>query len=255
MADYKGKFVWYELMTSDMKAAEAFYASVVGWTAKDAGMPGMAYTLFSAGAAQVAGMMAIPEEARKMGMPPNWGGYLAVPDVDAAAAAVKKAGGTIHREPMDIPGVGRFAPASDPQGAMFSLFRGTSEAPAADAATPGNGSWAELHSSDPEAGFAFYAGLVGWTKMDAFDMGPAGPYQTFGRGGEMIGGAMRKEPQAPMSFWLYYFNVPAIDAALGRVTAGGGKVLNGPMEVPGGSWVAQCMDPQGAMFALTAAKR
>jgi predicted enzyme related to lactoylglutathione lyase len=58
-----------------------------------------------------------------------------------------------------------------------------------------------------------------------------------------------------MSFWLYYFNVPAIDAALARVSAGGGKVLNGPMEVPGGSWVAQCMDPQGAMFALTAAKR
>jgi predicted enzyme related to lactoylglutathione lyase len=255
MADYKGKFVWYELMTSDLGAAEAFYKSVIGWTAKDAGMPGMAYTLMSAGPAQVAGLMTIPEEARKGGMPPNWTGYLAVPDVDAAAKAVAKAGGKVHREPTDIPGVGRFAPVSDPQGAMFSLFRGMGDAPPAGPMDMGNAGWCELATSDPAAAFDFYSGLVGWKKMDAMDMGPMGTYQIFGDGQAMRGGIMRRPPQMPVSAWLFYFNVPELDSALDRVRKGGGQVVGDAMEVPGGSWVAQCMDPQGAMFALGAARR
>ena len=59
-------------------------------------------------------------------------------------------------------------------------------------------------------------------------------------------------PQSPTPFWLYYFNVPDINAAASRVTQSGGKVLNGPHQVPGGQWILQCNDPQGAMFALVA---
>ena len=70
MSKNQGKFVWYELMTSDTAAAERFYRSVVGWNAKDAGMPDMSYTIFSAGEHMVGGLMATPKEAE--GMPPGW---------------------------------------------------------------------------------------------------------------------------------------------------------------------------------------
>jgi predicted enzyme related to lactoylglutathione lyase len=82
-----------------------------------------------------------------------------------------------------------------------------------------------------------------------------GTYQLFAAGGYAIGGMMTKPAQVPAPAWLYYFVVPAIDAAVERVKAAGGQVLNGPMEVPGGAWIIQCLDPQGAMFALVAAKR
>jgi predicted enzyme related to lactoylglutathione lyase len=66
---------------------------------------------------------------------------------------------------------------------------------------------------------------------------------------------MTKMPEAPRPFWLYYFNVDAIDAATTRVTDAGGKIINGPMAVPGDQWIVHGLDPQGAMFGLLAAKR
>ena len=250
------KFVWYDVMTTDMKAAEKFYTRVIGWDAKDSGMPGQSYTLFSAGTTMVGGLMPIPDDARKAGVPPAWMGYIGVDDVDAYAARVKKAGGAIHRAPEDIPGVGRFAVAADPHGAGFFLFKGDGEAqPVAAPGTPGHIGWHELHAGDGEEAFAFYSGLFGWTKSHAIDMGPMGVYQLFAAGGADIGGKMTKKPQAPMPHWLYYFNVEGVDAAAARVTANGGQVLNGPMEVPGGQWIVQCLDPQGAMFAMVGMAR
>ncbi len=81
-------------------------------------------------------------------------------------------------------------------------------------------------------------------------MGPMGTYQLFAAGGEAIGGMMTKPAQIPSPAWLFYFIVPEIDAAAARATDRGGQVLNGPMQVPGGGWIVQCTDPQGAMFAL-----
>ncbi len=66
---------------------------------------------------------------------------------------------------------------------------------------------------------------------------------------------MTKPAAVPVPSWLYYFNVDAIDASAERVRAGGGTIINGPNEVPGGSWVIQCLDPQGAAFALVAPRR
>ena len=261
MATPQGAFVWYELMTSDPAAATAFYTKVVGWTAADSGMPGMKYTLVSAGADQVGGIMATPEEARAMGAPPAWTGYIGVADVDAAAAAITAAGGTQHHPPDDIPGIGRFAVMADPHGAAFIVFRGTSPdgAPQAAPNAPGHVGWHELHAGDGAAAFDFYSKQFGWEKHEGMDMGPMGVYQLFGLAGSApdrsIGGMMTKMAETPHPHWLYYFNVDAIDAAAGRVTGAGGKVVNGPMEVPGGQWIINAIDPQGAMFALVAPKR
>jgi predicted enzyme related to lactoylglutathione lyase len=256
MSDTQGKFVWYELMTTDTKSAEAFYRSAVGWGAQDSGVPGMSYTLFTAGAIPTAGLMEIPQRVLDGGARPFWSGYVAVDDVDASAAAAKQGGATIHHAPDDIPGVGRFAVIGDPDGATLCLFKSANAEPPPPApGTPGTAGWRELYAGDREASFAFYAKLFGWTKADALDMGPMGVYQLLARNGEVFGGMMTKPPQVPVPCWVYYFNVDAIDAAVERVKAGGGQVLNGPMQVPGGSWIIQCLDPQRAMFCLVAQRR
>ncbi|TIX38240.1 MAG: VOC family protein, partial [Mesorhizobium sp.] len=128
--------------------------------------------------------------------------------------------------------------------------------PPVPARTPGHIGWHELYTTDWTAAFDFYAEQFGWTKAGDFDMGPAmGTYQVFAFGGEPVGGMMNKPEQIPVPVWQFYFNVAAIDAAAKRVTDNGGKVIMGPMEVPGGDWIVQCTDPQGAHFALIAPAR
>jgi uncharacterized protein len=255
-----GKFVWCEWMGDDVKAAADFYAHVVGWNAKDSAIAGARpYTVLSADERGVAGMITISAEAKAMGAPPCWAGYVWVEDVDKAAAKLTAAGGAVKRAPADIPGVGRFAVVTDPQGAYFRLFRdaGGNPPPPPAPDTPGLVGWRELHAGDGPKAFAFYSGLFGWTKRQGMDMGAAGVYQLFGfAGGDSdYGGMMTRTPQMPAPMWVYYFNVPAIDAAADRIKAKGGKIVNGPMEVPGGQWIVQGLDREGALFALVAPRR
>lgn len=258
MTRMHGTFVWYELMTTDMAAAETFYKEVVGWGAQDAGMEDMKYTMFKVGERPAAGSMELPQTARSMGIPPMWLGYIAVEDVDTAAADIVTDGGIVHRAAADIPGIGRFAIVGDPQGAALALFKGKpgeEPPPPLDPGTPGSTGWHELYTGDVDKAFDFYAKTFGWTKSRDMDMGAMGVYRIFAQNGTDIGGMMTKPAAMPSAAWNFYFNVEAIDAADLRVKAAGGQVLNGPMEVPGGQWIVQCLDPQGAMFALVAPGR
>ena len=249
----RGKFIWYDVMTSDTKAAAKFYGDVIGWNAQEHPMAeGGTYTIFSKGPAMVAGLMAIPEAMRAEGVLPCWSGYVGVEDVDADAKRVIAAGGAIRRPPTDIPSVGRFAVVSDPGGAVFLLFNpNTEEEPKSVAPmTPGHIGWHELMAGDLDREFAFYSGLFGWTKDHAHDMGPMGVYQTFATGAAPCGGMMKASAQVPHPCWNYYIAVDDVAKAADRAATRGGQVLNGPMEVPGGAWIVQARDPQGAHFAM-----
>jgi uncharacterized protein len=252
-----GKFVWYEYMGNDLNAAVDFYTGVLGWSAKDAGMADFPYQILSTGPTMVAGMMDVPAEARAMGARPCWLGYIWVEDVDKALPKLTASGGKVFKEPADIPGVGRFAVVADPDGAVFMPFRdaGGSPPPPPPPDTPGLVGWRELHAGDGASAFAFYSGQFGWKKDRDFDMGPMGVYHIFDTGDGQQGGIFTKTPQTPAPFWLFYFNVDAIDAAAERVKAKGGRIVNGPMETPNGRWILQGFDPQEAMFALVAPKR
>ncbi len=250
----KGRFVWYDLMTTDPAAATDFYAKVAGWgtqewTESGEGMP--PYKMWTVNGNPFGGLMELPEEARQGGAPPHWLAYIAVSDVDATAARAKELGGSVHMEAQDIPNVGRFAVIADPAGAVFAAFTPANDSPPKDGqANVGEFSWHELLTHDHGAAFSFYADLFGWVKGDAMDMGEAGIYQLFGHGEAPIGGMMNKPPEMPVGAWNYYVRVDDIDAALGRVSGNGGTVLHGPMEVPGGDRVATCQDAQGAVFSL-----
>ncbi|HEY7059855.1 MAG TPA: VOC family protein [Chloroflexota bacterium] len=252
MPSATGRFVWYELMTTDLAAARAFYSKVVGWEPKDAQMPGHEYWMFHVGETPVAGLMTLPENARKVGTPPTWMGYVAVDDVDATAAKATALGGQVYVQPQDIPNVGRFAVVGDPHYAGISIFKSAhpdqDQPPQPEA--PGRVGWNELHAGDLAADLPFYTGLFGWEKKDAMDMGEMGTYQIFGSGDTVLGGMMTKAPNEPMPHWNYYFNVGNIDEAADRVKSAGGQVLLGPQEVPGGAFILMGMDPQGGSFTL-----
>src|SRR3954451_23622360 len=240
-------FVWYELVTSDVDAALAFYGELLGWEARE--FPGgeHRYVIVSAKGKGVGGVMALPEGMSQ----PFWMGYVGTRDIAAALARLADAGGRVHRGPWDILEVGRLALVTDPQGGGIALIQGASDRPseAFDQRSPGHGNWHELRTTDPDAALAFYARQFGWTKGDTLDTGPTGTYQLIEADGVRVGGIMRApEPARPM--WLYYFGVEGVEGAIARITAGGVTVLHGPSEVPGGALIVQARDPQGAAFAL-----
>lgn len=249
---------WYELMTASgsLGAAEEFYGTVLEWKFRDAGMEGFDYHLATSDGDMVAGAMEPPADVGSM--PPFWMIYFAVDDADKAIADVEASGGSVHRPPQEIPGTGRFAVLADPQGAAFGILQLLPMTEGAGGGAfnqqkTGHGNWNELMTSDPEAALGFYSGLLGWEKSQAMDMGEMGTYQLFSYDGTDIGGIMGLG-NSPMPAWLPYFGVNGVEAAMERIASGGGKVVHGPVEVPGGAFIAIAQDPQGAWFAVVGPK-
>ena len=242
-----GHFMWHEHLTKDTAAAIAFYGEVAGWKTEPFGE---GYTMWVASQGPLGGVITLPEAAAAMGAPPNWMGHVQVPDVDATAALAVERGGKLYHGPIDIPTVGRFAVLADPQGAVFSAYAPASDMARHDTTKEGEFCWNELLTSDPAAGYAFYAELFGWKTQSEMDMGPMGSYRLFGPGESSIGGMMKIPPGVAMpAAWLFYIGTADLDAAMARATAHGATLMNGPMPVPGGR-IAQFTDPQGAVFAL-----
>ena len=256
-AQILGRHVWSELMTTDTKAAEAFYTKVVGWTAEPFANSPMPYTLLKP-SGSTSGIGGLMERPAGMNMPPFWAMYIGVPNFEDAVAKIKQLGGSELSGVIDIPTVGRMQMLKDPQGAAFYILQPEPrDNPPDREPEAGEASWLELMTTDQPAATTFYKELFGWEPTDAMDMGDMGKYQMFNRGTRMIGGMMNKPKEladAP-PFWAIYFLVSDINAAVERIKANGGQILNGPMEVPGGDQILNAMDPQGAAFSLHAKKK
>ena len=250
-----GRFTWYECYSDDPNASKAFYSDLVGWGEEPFGPEGV-YTVIKNGDRGIGGYMKLTDEMKEMGAPPHWLIYVATPNADDTAAKAADLGGTIVHAPFDIPEVGRIVVLADPQGAVFCAFQPAGDAPGRDEpAEVGDFSWHELMTTDWEGAWKFYSELFGWQKTEQMDMGEMGMYQMYGRGAQPLGGMFNKPPEVPVSAWLFYIRVPSsVEDAVEKVKAAGGQILNGPMEVPGGSgdMIAQCVDPQGVPFAIHA---
>ncbi|HEU0044178.1 VOC family protein [Sphingomonas sp.] len=260
MTSPHGDHIWYELLTPDADAAQAFYGPMLGWSFRDAGMPGVDYRIFASPEADIGGLMPAGE-----GMPAAWLGYVGVDDVDAMAKSVTDGGGAVHMPPADIPGVGRFALVADPAGAVFYVMAPTLPEDAPDAQSlsfsydrprVGHCAWNELMTPDPDAALAFYGQRFGWVKDGEMEMGPLGIYTFLRHGAKgMMGAVMPMMPDTPLPAWSHYFRVADIDAAYAHVTAQGGRVVEEPTEIPGGAFSMKGIDPQGVAFALVGARR
>jgi uncharacterized protein len=250
-AEVLGRFVWHELLTTDTAGAAAFYPKVLPWRTAPSSMPG--YTIWMAGQTQIGGLMALPAEAGAT--PPHWLVYVGTPNVDTTCSQAQGLGARVVKAPADIPNVGRFAVLSDPQGATFALFTPGSGPPPGAPPAQGAFSWHELATTDVAGALRFYGQLFGWSKGPGHDMGAMGVYQIFQHGGSGVGGMCNVQGPSTAPSWLSYVNVADSNRAVAAAKAAGGRLLHGPMEVPGGSWIAMMMDPQGGAFAVQEAPR
>ena len=245
------KPVWVDLATTDPAAARAFYAQVLGWQVEvnpDPQYGGYALAKVDGKDAAGIGGTQSPDQ------PAAWSVYVGSADVDALAQRVAGAGGTVIAPPFPVGDQGRMAVFQDPTGAFISAWQTTQMGGFQTQGTNAFG-WAELNARGIDKASPFYEQIFGWTKADAIDMGPMGTYQLFATGSHPVGGMMNKPAEIPVPFWGYYFNVATLDAAIDRAASRGAKVLSGPMEVPGGLWIANCMDLQNAAFSMVAPSR
>lgn len=247
----RGRFAWYDLMSSDPEGSKAFYTQLVGWTITPFEGAPEPYDMWTNEGSPIGGVAQLPAALQESGMPSHWLAYVAVPDMEETLAQCWELGGKVRIPATAIPNVGTYGVIEDPQGAATALYTSSGEVPGTDGPVPvGQMSWHELMTTDYEAAFNFYATLFGWQRDDQMDMGEAGIYQIFNNGGPPLGGILNKPPQVPVPCWLYYIRVNDADASAKKATALGAQITNGPMEVPGGDRIVVCTDPQGAAFAL-----
>jgi len=258
MGKQQGAWIWYELMTSDPEGAKAFYEPVVGWSMTTGHGDTDDYGFLTApDGAMVGGLLRLTKDMTDHGAKPCWLGYLSVEDVDEALKDIEAAGGKTLLPATDIEMAGRVAMVADPGGAPFYVMTpkpppGGGESTAFQAElNPGHCGWNELMAGDGPREVGFYSTLFGWDLPEPMDMGPMGKYQFVAKDGLTLGAIMTAMPQAPEPRWNHYFFVESITTAKAAVEANGGKVINGPMQVPGGGWILQGIDPQGAQFNLT----
>ena len=249
-----GRFAWYELLTTAPDTAPEFYGAVAGWDTAPWDGPGdQPYVMWMNGDGPIGGIMQLPPEAAADGAPPHWLAHISTPDLEATKEKVLELGGQVLTE-IEVPEVGRFAVIKDPTGAVVSAYEPAGDAPGHDGPpSVGEFSWHELATQGWEDAWSFYSQVFGWEETEQMDMGDMGVYHMFGRGEKPLGGMMNRPPDGPpFNAWMFYIRVEDLDQALQTVKQLGGTVLNGPMEVPGGDTIAQCLDPQGAAFAVHA---
>jgi hypothetical protein len=246
-----GRFVWHDLMTTDVARARAYYSELLGWTYDEVEVQGYGkYPMIRASGQNWGGIVAVDEGKA---IPSHWISYCTVSDVDAAVAKATGLGGRVYVDGEDIPEVGRFAVISDGQGATIAPYRPLK--PAGEGvqggAWEGTFCWHELLANDPAAEAAFFAEIFQWDAVEQQFEG--GPYTLFKRKdtGKDAGGMLPKPPgsEGPSS-WLPYVAVPDAGGTARRVRELGGKIWVEPMDVAGIGRFLVTGDPTGAMIAF-----
>ena len=241
----RGRFVWHDLMTSDVDRAMRYYSDLLGWTYTD--FEGMDYKMIHAGGREWGGFVNPGHDQSS-----HWISHVTVEDVDAAAAKVEELGGTVQVPATDIPQVGRFAIIVSPTGAAISLFRPL-KGDGDETPPPVHGTfcWHELLAQDAEVEGRFFSEVLGW-RVEDVPMGELGTYHLFKRldTGKDAGGMMSMPGQDGSSTWLPYIAVDDADAIAARTEELGGKVWVQPKDIPDVGRIVVTSDSTRAMIAF-----
>ena len=243
----RGRFVWHELMTPDPPAAQAFY-SKLGWKTQPWDT-NPSYVMFVGPAGPLGATVAW------VGGPAHWVAYVGTTDIHQTVDKAKGLGASVVKDITSTGGGGDYAILKDPQGATFGVYASSADPGPEGDPKRGEFSWHELATSDHKAGLQFYSTLFGWEKLGEHDMGEMGTYILFGRNGRQLGGMMTRSANMPGEpSWNNYIRVKDLAGSVKKIKSGGGTVVMGPMEVPGGDWIAMFVDPHGAACAVHSLK-
>lgn len=247
-----GTFGWVDYATADLDAAKSFYGELFHWSLDDGGTTsgGDPYVMARLNGKDVGGLMKLSAEQVQMGVPPHWNSYVAVDDVDAAAAHVAELGGEVHAGPMDLPEAGRIAAVADPTGAVFLLWTPSDTVGSVLVNEPNTFCWNELYTNDLDAAEKFYTDLFGWTSKRA-SSSEGTPLVELYNGERPAATMMAIQPEwGPMpSVWGVYFAVADCEDAIARAKDLGATVPLEPRDIPPGRF-AVVQDPQGASFSI-----
>lgn len=244
-----GKFVWHDLVTTDLEADKRFYTGLFGWTYEQRRGPnGNPYTLAKSGDRFVAGMVVEPQP-KDGGVISRWLGYLSVPDLGLAVKQNGAAGGSAVVERLDISDYVSVAAIIDPQGAVLGLAQSNIGDPDdSRAGTPGRVVWNELLANDPVAAAQFYKALAGY-KVDVQQRN-GGEYTLLIADGVKRAAILQNPMDGVEPLWLTYFGVQDVKAATAKVGGLGGRVLLAPAADIRDGMQALVVDPSGALLAL-----
>jgi len=246
-----GTFCWVDLATSDAGAAKSFYSELFGWQAEDVPAEAGTYTMFRLDGKDVAACFE-QGEAGGDGVPPHWNSYVTVGDVDASVAKAAVLGGSVLMPAQDVEGTGRMAVIADPTGAAFALWEPRGQIGASLVNAPGALCWNDLGTTDPDAAWAFYRELFGWTIEDASEEDNPMRYRTI-HNGESTNGSIHLQGEQERGVppnWLVYFATADLEATNSKLGELGGTVFVPPLAVPAGGRVSVVTDPQGAALGL-----
>jgi uncharacterized protein len=244
----KSRFVWVDLVTKDVAAAQSFYKSLMGWGTKDVDVapPMNKYTMFNFNGEDFGGVIPLPMPEA----PVSWLPYVWVENVDEVVKRVGALGGKVVAPAMDIPNVGRFAVIEDPTGGVVSPMSFLQPPrPQPERGLVGPVAWEELLTSDTGKAGVFYQELFGWGRNE-MDMGPNGKYHIFKAGDRDAGGMGALMPAIPASAWVTYFAVEDVDSKTETAKGMGATQLVPPSDIPNVGRFSWLKDPQGALFAL-----
>ena len=251
ITDYApGTPCWVDVTSAELGRTVSFYSDLFGWDAEQDSRPEAGgYTMFSKDGKQVAAGSPPQQE----GMPSFWTTYLASDDVDATAAKVREAGGTLLMEPFDVFGSGRMVVAQDPTGAHFGIWQAGEHHGAQLANEPGSLTWNECQTNDAEVAEKFYRAVFGY-EVDTKPMGEGATYRVLKLGDKSVGGIFEfttDMSEVPPN-WATAFAVADTDATCTKAEELGGNVLVPPLDIPEIGRYAVIQDPVGAVFQVLA---
>lgn len=247
-ASLPGKPVFTQLVTPSLADAERFYGGMFGWTFRDVPTSHWHYAEAMSDGRNIASLIERPLPDRP-GVHASWLVFFSVADVDRAVAEARERGARVLAPARDVPGLGREAVLSDPEGGTFALLHAVSGDPADDAAAQGEWIWSSLHTPAPATAAGFYASLLGATPYSA--AGDANHFvlasQNFARAS--INPLPPRAGSVP-AHWLRFVRVADIAAATAKAQALGGRVAVAPYVDHDGGKVAIVIDPTGAALGL-----
>jgi predicted enzyme related to lactoylglutathione lyase len=258
MSDQKlntGCFCWIDFATPDPEGAKIFYQKVFNWQYSESPMPdgGVYMKISTVDGGSVGGLFQMPEEMKKVSVPPHISNYIEVENVDDSTRKARNLGAAVRMEPFDIFDYGRMSVLNDPTGAGFALWQPKSndcEGAMASRETHGMFCWQELMTANVDQAENFYKGLLAWdySTMNMGDMN----YTLIKNQGDDIGGMMMLPPEMKdvSPHWKTYFTVKDIVETITVIKDNGGNVMMGPQDIPETGQFTICKAPDGTVFCL-----